>query len=384
SPGQQFIKIVNDELINMMGKENHGLVQKSNELTVVMMVGLQGSGKTTTAAKLANLLKKSGKKVMLSSADIYRPAAIEQLRVLAESIEVPCHDSKEDMAPLEISKSSVQKANETFCDYLILDTAGRLQIDEKLMGELRDIKSHIRLHEIIFVADAMTGQDAVNVAKSFHEQLEISGFILTKMDGDARGGAALSIRAITGQPVKFIGRGEKIGDLEPFFPERIASRILGMGDLVGLIEKTQEHFDKNKAASLENKLRKNQFTLTDFQEQLRQIKKMGSIKDLLGMIPGQAKKLPQNANIDESAITRIDAIISSMTIKEKENPTIINGARKARVAKGSGTNVHEINKLLKQFEQMRKMMKKFSLMGKDKKSMRNLQNMFSQGNMSPF
>jgi len=379
SPGQQFIKIVNDELIRMMGEENHGLHQANNEVTVILMVGLQGSGKTTTAAKLANKLKKDGKKVHLASADVYRPAAIEQLQVLAKDLNVHCFDSTVDMKPSDIASKAHKEAELKLANYLILDTAGRLQIDEVLMDELEEIKSKISIHEILFVADAMTGQDAVNMAKSFHDKLDITGFILTKMDGDARGGAALSIRAITGQPIKFVGIGEKIKDLEPFYPDRIASRILGMGDMVGLIEKAQEHFDEVKAVKLEEKIRKNSFTLSDFQDQLKQIRKMGSLTDILGMIPGMGSKIPQGANVDEKSLVRIDAIISSMTMKEKEKPSLINGSRKLRISKGSGSKVSDINRLLKQFAQMSKMMKKFSSMGNDKKSMRALQNMMGQG-----
>lgn len=379
SPGQQFIKIVNDELIRMMGEENHGLNQVNNDVTVVLMVGLQGSGKTTTTAKLANKIKKDGKKVHLASADVYRPAAIEQLQVLAKDLNVHCFNSTTDMKPAEIARMAHEEAEAKMANYLILDTAGRLQIDDVLMAELEEIKTKVAIHEILFVADAMTGQDAVNVAKSFHDKLGITGFILTKMDGDARGGAALSIRAITGQPVKFVGIGEKIKDLEPFFPDRIASRILGMGDMVGLIEKAQEHFDEVKAEKLEQKIRKNSFSLSDFQDQLKQIRKMGSLSDLLGMIPGMGNKIPQGANVDEKSLVRIDAIISSMTAKEKEKPSIINGSRKLRIAKGSGSKVNDINRLLKQFAQMNKMMKKFSAMGSDKKSMRELQNMMGQG-----
>ncbi len=385
SPGQQFIKIVNDELIAMMGAENHGLIQVNNKVTIVMLVGLQGSGKTTTVAKLANRLKKDGKKVHLATADVYRPAAIDQLKVLAKDLNIPCFDSRPDMKPLKIAISAMEEADKKMANYLILDTAGRLQIDEKLMTELDEIKQKLSLNEILFVADAMTGQDAVNVAKTFHDRLGLTGFILTKMDGDARGGAALSIRAITGQPVKFIGIGEKIKDLEPFYPDRIASRILGMGDMVGLIEKAQEHIDQEKAERLEERIRKNTFTLADFQDQLRQIRKMGSLKDIIGMIPGIGSKIPSGAEFDDKSLIKIDAIISSMTFREREKPNIINGSRKLRIAKGSGTHVSDINRLLKQFSQMNKMMKKFTSMGKGKKSMRALQNLMGPGsNMGPF
>lgn len=384
TPGQQFIKIINDELVKMMGEENHGLKQSGHQVTTVMMVGLQGSGKTTTAAKLANRLKRDGKKVMLAPVDIYRPAAIEQLKMLGRDVGVPCYDSDLTMKPQDIAKNAYDEANATLSNYLILDTAGRLQIDEELMQELTDIQSLMPIDEIIFVADAMTGQDAVNVAKSFHDKLGITGFVLTKMDGDARGGAALSIRAITGQPVKFIGVGEKIKDLEPFYPDRIASKILGMGDLVGLIEKAQEHFDQAKMENLEAKFRKNTFTLSDFQYQLAQIRKMGSLTDIMSMIPGMSNKMPANAQVDESALKKIDAIISSMTKEEKENPLLMNGSRKLRVSKGSGTQVSDINRLLKQFAQMKKMMKKFSSMGKSKKAMRAMQQMMGSSGMGPF
>ena len=387
SPGQQFIKIVNDELISMMGVENHALNQANNKITMVMLVGLQGSGKTTTVAKLANRLKKEGKKVFLATTDVYRPAAIEQLKVLAKDLDIPCFDTQPDQKPVDIAEQALKEAEAKLANYLIVDTAGRLQIDETLMQELDEIKLKLSLNEILFVADAMTGQDAVNVAKTFHERLGLTGFILTKMDGDARGGAALSIRAITGQPVKFIGIGEKIKDLEPFYPDRITSRILGMGDMVGLIEKAQEHIDQEKAGRLEEKIRKNTFTLSDFQEQLRQIRKMGSLKDILGMIPGLGSKIPSGADVDDKSLVKIDAIISSMTKQEKEKPNIINGSRKLRISKGSGTNVSDVNRLLKQFAQMNKMMKKFSAMGKGKKSMRALQDMMGSGsgsNLGPF
>lgn len=378
SPGQQFIKIVNDELIKMMGSENHGLVQANDSVTTILLVGIQGSGKTTTAAKLANRLKKDGKKVYLASVDVYRPAAIEQLQTLAKDIDVPCFDSDPNMKPVDIACQAKNEAESNLANYLILDTAGRLQIDEQLMIELEEIKKKLAVHEILFVADSMTGQDAVNVAKSFHERINISGFILTKMDGDARGGAALSIRAITGQPVKFVGIGEKIRDLEPFYPARIASRILGMGDMIGLIEKTQEHFDETQAQKLEEKIRRNRFTLSDFQDQLQQIRKMGSLSDILSMVPGLGSKIPAKSDIDEGSLVKIDAIISSMTQKERNKPNLINGSRKLRISKGSGTKVNDVNRLLKQFAQMNKMMKKFASLGKGKKSMKMLQNMMPQ------
>jgi len=384
SPAQQFIKIVNDELVVMMGTENHELARSSGPLTVLMMVGLQGSGKTTTTAKLAHRLKKQGKKVFLASADVYRPAAIKQLAVLADELEVSCFNSNAQMLPANIAQLAREEAGRQMADYLIIDTAGRLQIDEPLMKELEEIKARVDVDEVLFVADAMTGQEAVNVANSFHERIGITGFVLTKMDGDARGGAALSIRAITGAPVKFVGVGEKIENLEPFYPERVASRILGMGDLVGLIEKAQEHLDLSKAKQIEEKLRKNDFTLSDFQDQLRQIRKMGPIGDLMKMMPGVGANMPAGAEVDEGGLSKVDAIINSMTLSERENPSMINGSRKVRVAKGSGTQVSDVNRLIKNFTQMKKMMKKFTSMG-GKKGMRAMSNMMGgPGGQSPF
>ena len=384
SPGQQFIKIVNDELTKMMGSENSELAQASGQITVVMLVGLQGCGKTTTAAKLANRLKREGKKVCLVPVDVYRPAAIDQLQTLAKDIDIPCYNSSIEMRPRDIAVRAYREAKARFDHYMILDTAGRLQIDETLMAELQEIKDHIDVHETLLVADAMTGQDAVNVAKVFHDRVDVSAFILSKMDGDARGGAALSIRAITGKPIKFIGIGEKIKDLEIFHPDRIASKILGMGDLVGLIEKAQKHFDQTKVESLEEKIRQNSFTLTDFQDQLRQIRKMGSLTDLIGMIPGIGSKIPAGTHVDEKALTKIDAIILSMTKSERETPSIMDGSRKLRISKGSGTRVSDINRLLKQFTQMRKMMKKFSNMGQSKQSIRAMQRMMGLDNTGMF
>lgn len=375
SPAQQFIKVVNEELSSMMGEKNETLALQGGELTLVMMVGLQGSGKTTSAAKLASRLKKEGKKVYLVSADVYRPAAMDQLKKLADDIGVEFYNSNPQQKPLEIAIHSRRQAEAKLMDVMILDTAGRLQIDDDLMGELVEIKDKANTNEILFVADAMTGQDAVNVAQSFHEKLELSGFLLTKMDGDARGGAALSIRAITGQPIKFIGVGERTEDLEPFHPDRIASRILGMGDMMSLMEKAQEHFDAAKAKEVEQRIRKNEFTLADFQDQLKQVQKMGSMKDIMKMIPGVGGNMPKDADLDDGKLKRIDAIISSMTKEERANPKLFNGARKLRVAKGSGTEVNEINRLLKQFLQMQKMMKKFSQMGSGKETMRAMKNM---------
>lgn len=383
TPGQQFIKIVNDELVQLMGQENHALDVIPNKMSIIMMVGLQGSGKTTTAAKLANKIKKDGRKPYLVPADIYRPAAIDQLQSLAGKLEVPCYQSTTEMDVVDIVKKAKKAADEAFANFMIIDTAGRLHIDEALMDELNRIVKAVPVNEILFVADAMTGQDAVNVAKAFDDQLDVSGFILTKMDGDARGGASLSIRAITGKPVKFVGVGEGVEELDPFYPDRIASKILGMGDLLSLIDKAQEHFDEKSAKDMQDKFRKNQFTLKDFQDQLKQIQKMGSIGDLMGMIPGMSGKVPQNAEMDDKALVRIDAIINSMTAAERDNHNLINGQRKLRIAKGSGTQVSDINRLLKQFVQMKKMMKKVSGMKNDRKSMRALGGMFG-GGKSPF
>lgn len=371
SPGQQFIKIVNEELNDLMGKKNVSIQTIPDQITVIMLVGLQGSGKTTTVAKLANRFKKEKKSSFLVPVDIYRPAAIEQLKTLAGQLEVSCFNTTQDMKPVSIVKQAFKQAAEENADFMILDTAGRLHIDETLMQELKELKNAISVHEILFVADAMTGQEAVNVAKTFHETLDVTGFILTKMDGDARGGAALSMRAITGQPIKFVGVGEKITDLDPFYPDRISSKILGMGDLLSLIEKAQENFDEVQAKKLEQRIRKNQFNLSDFQIQLRQIKKMGSISDLLGMIPGMGTKKTQ---VDETLLQKIEAILSSMTLEERNNHNLLNASRKIRISKGSGTQVSDINKMLKQFLQMKKMMKKFSSMG-EKRAMSSLKNM---------
>ena len=375
TPGQQFIKIVNEELTEMMGGANSGFVKTEDIPLTVMMVGLQGSGKTSSAGKLARLYQSEGKRPYLIPADIYRPAAIEQLQVLAKTLDVPCYHSRNDQNPLEIVKLGLQEAKEQEAEIVFIDTAGRLHIDEELMEELSRIKLSIMPHEIIFVADAMTGQEAVNVAKGFNDRLDISGVMLTKMDGDARGGAALSIRAITQKPIKFIAVGEKLENLEAFHPERIASRILGMGDMLSLIEKVEDSFSEREALQMQKKLKRNEFTLEDFRDQLRSMRKMGSMKDVLGMLPGMNTSALQEANIDDHKLVKIDAIISSMTIKERQNHKLMNGSRRLRVSKGSGTTVSEINRLLKQFAQMRKMMQKLSKISSPGKAMRMMQDM---------
>ena len=375
TPGQQFIKIVNEELTKMMGGENSGFTETGDAPLTVMMVGLQGSGKTSSAGKLAKFYQSEGKRPYLIPADIYRPAAIEQLQVLAETIGVSCYPSCNDQNPLDIVNLGLQEAKQQEADIVFIDTAGRLHIDEELMGELGRIKLSIVPHEIIFVADAMTGQEAVNVAKGFNDHLDISGVMLTKMDGDARGGAALSIRAITQKPIKFIAVGEKLENLEAFHPERIASRILGMGDMLSLIEKVEDSFSEREALQMQKKLKRNEFTLEDFREQLRSMRKMGSMKEVLGMLPGMNTSAMNEANIDDNKLVKIDAIISSMTIKERQNHKLMNGSRRLRVAKGSGTTVSEINRLLKQFIQMRKMMQKLSKVSSPGKAMRMMQGM---------
>jgi len=375
TPGQQFIKIVNEELTEMMGGANSGFAETEDTPLTVMMVGLQGSGKTSSVGKLARLYQSEGKRPYLIPADIYRPAAIEQLQVLAATLDVSCYHSNKDQNPLDIVKLGLQEAKQQEADIVFIDTAGRLHIDERLMEELSRIKSSIMPNEIIFVADAMTGQEAVNVAKGFNDRLDISGVILTKMDGDARGGAALSIRAITQKPIKFIAVGEKLENLEAFHPERIASRILGMGDMLSLIEKVEDSFSEREALQLQKKLKSNEFTLEDFRDQLRSMRKMGSMKDVLGMLPGMNTPTLQESNIDDNKLVKIDAIISSMTTKERQNHKLMNGSRRLRVAKGSGTAVSEINRLLKQFAQMRKMMQKLSKVSSPGKAMRMMQDM---------
>ncbi len=360
SPGQQLIQVVNDELTELMGKEFQGLVFSSTPPTYVMLVGLQGAGKTTMAAKLARRLREENHKPLLVAADVYRPAAITQLQVLGEQLGIDvCADTVEK-DPRKICKQAQRMAKDEGFDVVLVDTAGRLHIDQNLMQELRDLKSQLSPQEILFVADAMTGQDAVTVADQFNKVLDVSGVVLTKMDGDARGGAALSIKAVTRKPIKFVGVGEKLEQLEVFHPERMASRILGMGDVLSLIEKVEQSIDEEKALELEKKLREQTFTLEDFREQLQQVRNMGPLDQLLEMIPGMDAKALKNMQVDEKEFGRLEAIISSMTGKERTSPKIINSSRKKRIAKGSGTDIRDVNRLLKQFEQTRKMMKKLT------------------------
>ncbi|MEZ4526004.1 MAG: signal recognition particle protein [Desulfobacterales bacterium] len=361
TPGQQVIKIVRDELTRLMGSSHEKLNLAGTKPVSVMLVGLQGSGKTTTAGKLALHLRKTGEKPYLVPADVYRPAAIEQLKKLGQQLDVPVFPSDAGMDPAEICRLARTAAQKEGCNTLLLDTAGRLHIDEELMGELVRIRDTVRPSDILLVADAMTGQDAVNIAKAFDDALDIGGVILSKTDGDARGGAALSIRAVTGKPVKFIGVGEKANQLEAFHPDRMASNILGMGDVLSLIEKAQEVVDEEKAIELETKLRKNRFTLEDFRDQMVQIRKMGSLADLIGMIPGMNKvKQLKNLDVDERELVRIEAIINSMTPQERAHHNIINGSRRRRIASGSGTRVQDVNQLLKNYTQVMKMIKKIN------------------------
>ena len=361
TPGQQVIKIVNEALTELMGSRHRELDLSGPRPVSIMLVGLQGSGKTTTAGKLAQFLRKNGSRPYLVPADVYRPAAIDQLQKLGKQLDIPVHGATVDMDPVQISREARPAAQQAGCDVLLLDTAGRLHIDESLMKELRRIREAVSPSEILLVADAMTGQDAVNIAEAFDQALDIGGVILSKMDGDARGGAAISIKSITGKPIKFIGVGEKLSDLEPFHPERMSSRILGMGDILTMIEKAQEAVDEKKAAELEKKLRKNLFTLDDFRDQMVQIRSMGSLSDLLGMLPGAGKiKQLKNLEVDEKEFVRIEAMINSMTHQERRNHLIINGSRRKRIASGSGTRVQDVNKLLKNYTQVLKMMKKIN------------------------
>ncbi len=358
TPGQQVVKIVHDELCALMGGGVSKISLAANPPTVIMLVGLHGSGKTTTSAKLAINFKKDGRRPMLVALDTGRPAAIDQLKALGAQIDVPVYATKFGDNPVGIFTEALKKANQEGRDVLILDTAGRLHIDEQLMQELEDLKKESNPKEILLVADAMTGQDAINIAKSFNERLNIDGVILTKMDGDARGGAALSIVAVTGKPVKLIGVGEKIDLLEPFHPERMASRILGMGDVVSLVEKAQAAVNMEDAMQLEEKLRKNSFTFEDLKSQIKQIKKMGPLENILGMIPGLGKQL-KGVNIDDRAFVKVEAIINSMTVQERRNYVILNGNRKKRIADGSGTTVADVNRIVKQHMEMKKMLKRF-------------------------
>jgi signal recognition particle subunit SRP54 len=357
TPGQQVIKILNEELCELLGKTNTRIQLSPNPPTIIMMVGLHGSGKTTTSAKLARLFKKEGRRPMLVAADLQRPAAIDQLVTLGAQIGVPVYHSRETNNPLTLCQDAVKKAKTDARDIVLLDTAGRLHIDESLMTELQKIKESVAPKEVIFVADAMTGQDAVNIAKNFEDQIGIDGIILTKMDGDARGGAALSIRAITGKPIKFIGVGEKIEMLEPFYPERIASRILGMGDVLSLIEKAQKSFDQKEAEKLQKTILDESFTFDDLKDHLKKLRSMGPLENILSMIPGMNKI--KNLDVDEREIVKIEAIINSMTKKERKNYNIIDGSRRRRIAIGSGTTVADVNRLVKQYIEIKRMLKMF-------------------------
>lgn len=369
TPGQQVIKIVNEELIDLMGSTQSKINFMPRGITVIMMVGLQGAGKTTTSAKLASTVKSHGKRPLLVACDVYRPAAIDQLIKVGKQVNVPVFSMGSDVNPVEIAKQGVEHAKEQNLDVVIVDTAGRLHVDEVLMDELKNIKSTVKPQEILLVVDAMTGQDAVNVAESFNEALGIDGVVMTKLDGDSRGGAALSVKAVTNKPIKYVGMGEKLNDLEPFHPERIASRILGMGDVLTLIEKAQQGIDEQKAKELEAKFRRAEFNFEDFLDQMQQVKKMGPISQLLGMLPGMngAKLNEIQGQIDEKQMDYIEAIILSMTKEERLNPSLLNMSRKKRIAKGSGRDIQEVNRLIKQFEQMQSMMKQFSGAMKGKK-----------------
>ena len=373
TPAQMIVKIVNEELTALMGSENQKLYMASQPPTIVMLVGLQGAGKTTNGAKLAGLFKKQGKRPLLVACDINRPAAIKQLQVVGEKLEIPVFEMGQTN-PIDIAKAAVAHAIRHGNDMVFLDTAGRLHVDEQLMDELKGIKAAVNPTEIILVVDAMTGQDAVNAAQTFNEWLDIDGVMLSKLDGDARGGAALSVKAVTGKPIKFVGMGEKLDQIEPFHPGRMASRILGMGDVLTLIEKAEQAFDAKKAAELEQKLRSNKFTLQDYYDQLVQLKGMGSMEDIMGMMPGMKPGMLKDAKVDEKAMARTEAIILSMTPHERENPGVLNSSRKKRIAAGSGVKVEEVNKLLKQYDMMNNLIKQFSGPGAAKK-MKKLQRM---------
>ena len=366
SPSQQIIKIVDEELTELLGGTQAKLTVADKPPTIIMLVGLQGTGKTTTVGKLAFNLKKKKKSPLLVAADVYRPAAITQLQVLGEQVGVPVFSLGNEVSPVEIARQSLEKAAHLACDTIIIDTAGRLHIDEKLMEELQNIKATVQPHEILLTVDAMTGQDAVTVADTFNKELGLTGLVVTKLDGDARGGAVLSVREVTGCPVKFVGMGEKLDALEPFYPDRMASRILGMGDILSLIDKIKDTTDLAKALEMEKKLKKDEFTLEQFLEQMQQIKKLGSLETILGMIPGMggiSQKLKE-ANVDEKEFARVEAIIRSMTPKERQKPEIINGSRRKRIAAGCGMKVQDVNRLLKNFDDSKKLMKKMQGMAK--------------------
>lgn len=377
TPGQQVIKIVNDELTQLMGSTQSKISFSSRPPTIIMMIGLQGAGKTTTCGKLGLNLKKQGKKPLLVACDVYRPAAIKQLHVVGEQVDVDVFSLGDKLKPVDISKAALEYAVKNGYDLMIIDTAGRLHINDELMHELISIKENIKPNEILLVVDSMTGQDAVNVSESFNEKLGIDGVILTKLDGDTRGGAALSIKAVTGKPIKFAGVGEKMVDLEPFHPDRMASRILGMGDMLSLIEKAQSTIDEKKALELEKKIRSQQFTFEDFLEQLQQMKNMGPLSQLVDMIPGFKAGKFKNLEVDDRELIKIEAIINSMTKKERQDPSVLNASRRKRIAFGSGSSIQDVNKVIRNFEQTRKMFKQFSDMGKDIKKGRKKLPFFS-------
>jgi signal recognition particle subunit SRP54 len=392
TPGMVVIDIVNKELTELMGGTQSKLARNNRPPTVIMMVGLQGAGKTTTTGKLARLLQKQNHRPLLAAGDIYRPAAIKQLQILGEQIKVPVFSLGDQVSPIEIARQSLHHAKEHGHDYLIIDTAGRLHIDESLMEELHEIRNVVNPDEILLVVDAMTGQDAVNVAEHFHQQLELTGVVLTKLDGDTRGGAALSVKAVTNCPIKFAATGEKIDALEPFHPERMASRILGMGDMLSLIEKAQANIDAEKAADMERKLRTAEFTFDDFLDQMEQMKKLGPLDQIIDMLPGMGQlKGMKDLKVDEKQMARTEAIVKSMTKQEKGNPELLNQSRRKRIAAGSGTTLQEVNRFIKQFEDMRKMMKQF--MGgsggpgkgmKGMKGLKGMKNMLGKGMKFPF
>ncbi len=371
-PAQQVVKIVNEELTRLMGGSQSKLTIASQPPTVIMMVGLQGAGKTTHAGKLAGMYKKQGKRPLLVACDVYRPAAIKQLQVVGERLEIPVFTMGDKISPVQIAKEGVKHAIQKGYDMVFIVTAGRVQIDEVLMDELKNIKAEVNPTEILLTVDAMIGQESVNVAETFNNLLDITGVILTKLDGDTRGGAALSIRYVTGKPIKFVGTGEKLDTIEPFYPDRMASRILGMGDVLTLIDKAQAAFDEKQAAELEQKMRQQTFTLDDYLEQLGQLKNMGNLEQIMGMMPGMKPGALKDAKIDEKVLAHTEAIIHAMTRKEREKPDIINASRKKRIAAGSGTSVEEVNKVLRQFDQMLKMMKQFTDMGKTRKGKKML------------
>ena len=370
TPGQLIVKIIYDELMKLMGSEKSDINFSNDIPSIILIVGLQGSGKTTFSVKLAGYLKSKGKSPLLAACDIYRPAAIKQLQVLGKQIQIPVYSEPDEQDAVKIARNAVNEARQNARDTLIIDTAGRLSIDEKMMSEVTNIKNSVNPAEILFVVDSMTGQDAVNTAKIFHEKLDFDGVILTKLDGDTKGGAALSIKAVTNKPIKFVSTGEKLNAIEPFYPDRMASRILGMGDIVTFVEKAQEEFDLEEAAKLEEKYRKNTFDFNDYLAQIRQIKKMGSLSNIVSMLPGVSSKI-KDADIDEKIFTRLEAVILSMTEEERESPSILNGSRRRRIANGSGTSIQDVNKMIKQYDEMKKMMKGMS-MGKMKGMMKKM------------